>query len=178
MDEQVKYISFSDGLVSVDRLQTMCDNDDIIYNSVISKPMGIVALEERTSNYSNTTGPGVDILFSGINYTPKTANRLVAIYLYVPYYASGSTGVLDSSNVQFLKDGVVVQSGFTDKKYYSGSPHGDHTSFFHGFLDIKPTLSLHTYNVQIVRNASSGYQLFTLSSSRPAQFWIEDLGDV
>ncbi len=170
-------VSFADGLITIDKLQKMCDNDDFLYDEVASKPQGLIALSERTTSYTNTAGPGNDFLFDSLTVTPISANRLFVIYVYIPYYASGSTGVLGSSIIQFMKDGVVIQTGYTDSKFYSGAPHGDHTSFFHGVMDIKPTLSPHIYNIQIVRVTTPGEQILTLSSARPAQFWIEDLGD-
>ncbi len=171
-------VSFEDGLVSVDKLQRLADNDDFLYNEALSKPRGLIALEERTSNFSNAAGPSFELLFNDITIVPSTATRLFAIYVYLPYYNSGSSGVLESSTINILKNGISIQTGYTDKKYYSGSPWGDHTSFFYGCLDIHPAKIENIYNVQIETIASATYQKLTLSSTRPAQFWIEDLGDV
>ncbi len=171
-------VSFQDGLISVDKLQRLADNDDYLYNSALSKPRGIVGLIERTADFSNAAGPSTELLFTNLSVTPYSANRLLAIWVFIPNYTSGSTGVLDSSTLQIMKNGVAIQTGYTDKKFISGSPHGDHTSFYLGCLDVHPTKTENIYNVQITTVASSGYQILDLSTSRPAQLWVEDLGEV
>lgn len=171
-------VSFQDGLVSVDKLQRMSDNDDYLYNAALGKPRGLVALEERTTDYVNAAGSTFENLFNDVTVLPYANNRLLALFVFIPWYASTSAGILASSTLQIVKNGLAIQMGYTDKKFYSGAPHGDQTSFFQGCLDIRPELQENVYNVQIKKNSTGTTQLIDLSASRPAQFWIEDLGEI
>lgn len=168
-------VSFSDGLISIEKLQRMCDNDDYLYSQAVLKPRGILKIEERVTDYSNGAGPGTDSLFSDLICTPYSNNRVLAVWLFVPVYKSDAASAVASSIIHIQKDGIDMQVVSTDKKYHTDK--ADETSIFVCAIDLKPSKLAHTYKAIIDRHDDAGEQLLDLSDTRPAQFWVEDLGD-
>ncbi len=181
-------VDFSDGVISIDRLQKMSENQDFMYNDIISKPFGIIGFNEaaptvqqtwtssltsqRQSIASDYTGMGTPVM-DCVRVTPLTNNRKVTVHMKFNYRPLGTTGTPKSIEYRvFLlyRDGEQIgyyNSGLSN----AGRAHTLNVSFPDVLKDKNVEYKYHLY---CETGGTVADDTILYRYDFPIQLWVED----
>jgi len=169
-------VTFDDGIISIDKLQKICQNDEEMYSEIVAKPFGILALGERTTTFTNTATGTQETVLDSVYVDAPTDNRLVVVHVYIPQY--GIVNALDSHNghsgsvLYVFRDAEQVSETVTMNV---GSLTPRFTHYF-SFMDVIKKKSQCQYKLKILGASISSRQTLICSKTHPLQIWVEDWG--
>ncbi len=157
--------------LDIDRLNKMAQNDRYLYEKLVNAPRGVIAWEDRTTDFSISSASGGSTIFT-FDATADLNRKLRLTLTYNSLLAGAGSGV-NLVEYYFKVDGLMIGNVRSDamlSTLYVGA--GTYHVFYNNTDVNEKTFSINAKrasNFTVTMNAHAFY---------PIQFVLEDVGSI